>query len=149
MSGHAALRLSLAAVAFLAGCASAGKMQDQPLTSGTRVFFAAPNDYVKRAAREALIHAKYEITEEKELDASTYSVLGLLGISMQSNGQWGRVVVKKVSNTESQAWVHTMRRIDMNITENIDITRQAVTRYMGELVEHYKEDDKAAARQRR
>jgi len=137
---------SLAATLLLAGCAGADRMREVPLTAGSQVSFQAPNEYVRRAAREALLHAKYEITEEKQVDENTYTVLGLMGVGWQSNGQWGRVVVRKLSESESRAWIHTMKRIEMNITENIDITRTAVQKYMLELVELYKEDDKAAAR---
>lgn len=149
MFTHAAVRLSLVAVVLLAGCTGAQKMRDEPLTAGDPYPFRGSYDYVKRAAREALIHAKYDITEEKQIDPDTYAVLGLMGMGWQSHGQWGRVVVKKASDTQSWAWIHTMKRVEMNITENIDIMRVALAKYMMELVELYKEDEKAAARQRR
>jgi len=96
--------------------------------------------YLKLAVRE--VRASYDGRFPRDEDA----ILGLMGVGWQSNGQWGRVVVRKLSESESRAWIHTMKRIEMNITENIDITRTAVQKYMLELVELYKEDDKAAAR---
>jgi len=130
-----ALWLLALALPFVGGCVSINKIQKlAPQAMADTLEFKATPETVRWAAREALLHAKYQISEDKQLDDGTISVIGLLGAGLQSWGQWGRISIQKKSEDTTVAYILTIARVPGNVTEDVITTRKALKLYLNDLV---------------
>ena len=119
----------LAALVF-SGCSGIGIVKEKPFDWGTKVSFNVEAKLMKKAATQSLTDNGFKIEEKGPYGKNRWQVTGFLGSSMQSWGQYLRIVVLPVSNESSQAYVYNAARISMNVTEPIQVMRTAVIESM-------------------
>jgi hypothetical protein len=120
---------AVTAVVFLiSGCggmvghhkaADLNNVNKYPLTQGVEKVYKASMENVKEAVRHAVKKTGLDIVEEREVDGSTWYLLGELGYSMQSNGQFVRVLVTKGDGDTTKVLYNSIKRFEVNVTEDL------------------------------
>lgn len=120
MLGRIGKVFALGILLVLAGCASAGSVQNAPLHAGIGRTFEAGFDKTLAAAREAAVETGLQIESASQVDQDTWMIIGKKATSAFSWGELVRVVVIRDSAERTTVRVHSARRIKTNITAKGD-----------------------------
>jgi hypothetical protein len=115
-------RLLVAGVCVLSpiACATTGSIRSAPLSAGMARTFAAELPAVMSAAREAMVEAGLTIEESRQVNDTTWMIIGQNPASIMSYGEIVRVVVEKAGAAGTAVRVHSKRRVATNVTAKGD-----------------------------
>ncbi|MEJ7811912.1 MAG: hypothetical protein WKG32_15985 [Gemmatimonadaceae bacterium] len=119
---RAALLVALLALAT-SGCATTGTIRTASDDAGTARTFAGEYDRVLTAAREAVVESGFAIEETKQLNDSSWYILGKKGMSFASYGELVRVTVQRAGASEASVRVYTQKRVKTNVFAKGDYSK--------------------------
>jgi len=111
-------------VLLINGCASIGIMRNAPIDDGEDEIFNASSAEVLKAAQKSVRQSGLAVEEVTRLDDRTWSIIGNKGVTGWSHGERVRVIVQKISESETLVRVLTKRKLSTNLTATWDFSPQ-------------------------
>ena len=111
-------------VLLITGCATIGIMRNASIDDGEDEIFNASFAEVLKAAQKSVRQSGLAVEEVTRLDDRTWSIIGNKGVTGWSHGERVRVIVQKISESETLVRVLTKRKLSTNITATWDFSPQ-------------------------
>jgi hypothetical protein len=107
--------LSVFSALLSIGCGgNISRMRKVPVTIGEQFAFDISLDRAKVACRNAMLLTGFTIAEERDIDTKTWAITGELSMSMETLGEFARVVVMQVNSEVVSFRYAAVTKVDGN-----------------------------------
>jgi hypothetical protein len=132
------LALSIGGCASMVGHHKVEDLYDVALGSSPARTYQATFEEVKQAALYSMQQTGFENIAEHQNASAGWFVTGEIKYSWKSNGQFVRVSVRAIPGSKpakTQVFYHSVKRFEMNVTENLEVIRDKVLNLMDSYIE--------------
>ncbi len=132
------LALSIGGCASMVGHHKVEDLYDVALGSSPARTYQATFEEVRQAALYSMKQTGFENIAEHQNASAGWFVTGEIKYSWRSNGQFVRVSVRAIPGSKpakTQVFYHSVKRYEMNVTEDLGVIRDKVLNLMDSYIE--------------
>lgn len=132
------LALSIGGCASMVGHHKVEDLYDVALGSSPARTYQATFEEVRQAALYSMQQTGFENIAEHQNASAGWFVTGEIKYSWRSNGQFVRVSVRAIPGSKpakTQVFYYSVKRYEMNVTENLEVIRDKVLNLMDSYIE--------------
>jgi hypothetical protein len=115
-----------------------GDLHDIPFGTEPARVYQASLEEVQHAAIYSMEQTGLENVEEHTADDNGWCLIGEIGYSWRSNGQFVRIALRVEPNSEpvrTQVFYNSLKRFEANVTEDLSVIQSKLLNYMDSYIE--------------